>query len=72
MAQYEGKVSWFSNAKGYGFIGREGGADVFVHFSAIQTEGYKTLSEGDAVTFDVVEGEKGRPQADKVLVMEKP
>ena len=68
MAQYEGKVSWFNNAKGYGFIGREGSADVFVHFSAIQTEGYKTLTEGDAVTFDVVDGEKGRPQADNVLV----
>ncbi len=65
MAQYTGTVKWFNNAKGYGFLGREGGADVFVHYSSIQSEGYKSLKEGDPVEFDVVQGEKG-PQADQV------
>jgi CspA family cold shock protein len=66
VAQYKGKVKWFNNAKGYGFIGREDGPDVFVHYSAIQLDGYKTLKEGDDVEFDVVEGQKG-PQADAVV-----
>ena len=66
VAQYKGKVKWFNNAKGYGFIGREDGPDVFVHYSAIQLDGYKTLKEGDEVEFDIVEGQKG-PQADAVL-----
>ena len=66
MAQYSGTVKWFNNAKGYGFLGREGGNDVFVHFSAIQIEGYKSLREGERVEFDVIEGEKGRPQAENV------
>ena len=66
MAQYKGKVKWFNNAKGYGFIGREDGPDVFVHYSAIQLVGYKTLKEGDEVEFDIVEGQKG-PQADAVI-----
>ncbi len=66
MAQYKGKVKWFNNAKGYGFIGRDEGPDVFVHFSAIQIEGYKSLKEGDEVEFDVVPGQKG-PQADHVI-----
>jgi CspA family cold shock protein len=65
VAQYKGKVKWFNNAKGYGFIGREDGPDVFVHYSAIQLDGYKTLKEGDEVEFDIVEGQKG-PQADAV------
>jgi len=60
-----GKVKWFNNAKGYGFIEREGGSDVFVHYSAIQGEGYKTLSEGQPVEFEVILGEKG-PQASNV------
>jgi len=61
-----GKVKWFNEAKGYGFIEPDGGGrDVFVHFSAIQGEGFKTLSEGQTVTFDVVQGEKG-PQAANV------
>ena len=68
MAQYQGAVKWFNNAKGYGFLGREHGPDVFVHFSAIQGEGFKTLREGDAVAFDVVQGEKG-PQADNVHLL---
>ena len=63
---YTGTVKWFNNAKGYGFLGHDNGPDVFVHFSSIQVEGYKSLKEGEAVEFDVVLGEKGRPQADKV------
>ena len=55
----EGTVKWFSNEKGYGFIEREGGDDVFVHFSALQMDGYKSLTEGQRVSFDVVQGDKG-------------
>lgn len=65
VARLQGKVKWFNNSKGYGFIGQDGGADVFVHYSAIQGEGFKTLQEGDVVEFEVVQGQKG-PQADKV------
>ncbi len=54
-----GTVKWFSNEKGYGFIAREEGEDVFVHFSAINMEGYKSLTEGQRVEFDVVQGSKG-------------
>lgn len=68
MAQYEGTVRWFNNAKGYGFLGRDGGPDVFVHFTSVQSEGYKSLKEGQTVEFDVVQGEKG-PQADKVVLL---
>lgn len=60
-----GTVKWFNSEKGYGFIEREGGDDVFVHFSAIQGEGYKTLEEGQKVSFDVEEGSRG-PQAANV------
>jgi CspA family cold shock protein len=59
-------VKWFNNAKGFGFLGREGGADVFVHYSSIQSDGYKSLKEGDEVEFDIIEGSKG-PQADHVV-----
>jgi len=66
LAQYTGVVKWFNNAKGYGFLGREGGPDVFVHYSSIQSDGYKSLKEGDEVEFDIIQGTKG-PQADQVV-----
>ncbi len=62
----QGKVKWFNAEKGYGFIEREDGGDVFVHFSAIQSDGFKTLEEGQAVEFDIVEGARG-PQAANVV-----
>jgi CspA family cold shock protein len=65
MGAVTGKVKWFNEKKGFGFIEREGGADVFVHYSAIAGDGFKNLAEGQAVSFDVVEGAKG-PQAANV------
>ncbi|MEC0093643.1 cold-shock protein [Paenibacillus macquariensis subsp. defensor] len=62
----QGKVKWFNAEKGFGFIETEDGGDVFVHFSAIQTDGFKSLDEGQAVEFDVVEGARG-PQAANVI-----
>lgn len=62
----KGKVKWFNENKGYGFITREDGPDVFVHFTAIQGEGFRTLAEGEEVEFEVTEGEKG-PQANNVM-----
>ena len=62
----EGKVKWFNADKGYGFIEREGGDDLFVHFSEIQSEGFKTLDEGQAVTFDITTGQNGKMQASNV------
>ncbi len=64
----EGKVKWFSAEKGYGFIESNEGGDVFVHFSAIQSEGFKTLNEGQNVSFDIVEGSRG-PQAANVICL---
>jgi CspA family cold shock protein len=65
MYYMQGKVKWFNAEKGYGFIESDEGGDVFVHFSAIQQDGFKTLEEGQAVEFDIVEGARG-PQAANV------
>lgn len=65
MSRERGIVKWFDDSKGFGFIERENGPDVFVHFSAIQSEGYKSLVDGDRVEFEVTQGEKG-PQAENV------
>ena len=65
VERLKGTVKWFNNAKGYGFIGRADGPDVFVHYSAITSEGYKSLQEGDPVEFEITEGQKG-PQAANV------
>jgi len=67
---YTGTVKWFDAKKGYGFIEREDGDDVFVHFSAIQDEGFKTLEDGEEVEFEIVEGDRG-PQAAEVVRVEE-
>ena len=63
-----GTVKWFNGSKGYGFIARESGPDVFVHYSAIQSEGFRNLDEGQKVEFEVEQGQKG-PQATKVTIL---
>lgn len=68
MGQYKGVMKWFNNARGFGFVGREDGPDIFVHYSAIQMEGYKGLKEGDEIAFDIVQGAKG-PQAGNVTLL---
>ncbi|MCK5193726.1 MAG: cold-shock protein [Desulfobulbaceae bacterium] len=65
----EGTVKWFNSSKGYGFIAKDDGTDVFVHYSAIQTEGYRSLDEGARVEFDVVDGQKG-PSAENVKIVD--
>ena len=65
----KGTVKWFNNQKGYGFISDEGGNDVFVHYSGLNMDGFKTLEEGAKVEYDIVDGAKG-PQATNVLVIE--
>ncbi len=65
MPRVTGTVKWFNDAKGFGFIQREGEPDVFVHFSAIESSGFKSLAEGDKVEFEIVDGQKG-PQAANV------
>lgn len=67
--QETGTVKWFNTSRGYGFIERDAGGDVFVHYSAIVGEGYRTLEEGQKVEFNIVEGEKG-PQAQDVTIVE--
>jgi CspA family cold shock protein len=64
----QGSVKWFNNEKGYGFIAVDGGEDVFVHYSAIQSEGYRSLDEGQRVEFEVTQGPKG-PQAEAVRIV---
>jgi len=64
----QGTVKWFNDAKGYGFLSRPSGEDVFVHFSAVQSSGFRSLAEGQAVSFDVVKGPKGL-QAENVRVL---
>jgi CspA family cold shock protein len=66
MATVKGTVKWFNESKGFGFIAKEDGGDVFVHYSEIEGEGYKTLSEGDTVTFEVIDSPKG-PKAAHVV-----
>jgi CspA family cold shock protein len=67
MERINGKVKWFNNAKGFGFIGRENGPDVFVHYSAINSDGFKSLQGDDEVTFNIVQGQKGPQAADVKL-----
>jgi CspA family cold shock protein len=67
----KGTIKWFNNSKGYGFIGRENGPDVFVHYSGINGDGYRTLQEGDRVSFEIVQGPKGL-QATNVVKAEEP
>lgn len=68
MSSTKGRVKWFNETKGFGFIEQDGGADVFVHFRAIITQGYKTLTEGQEVEFEVEQGQKG-PQAANVTIV---
>jgi len=66
----QGRIKWFNNSKGYGFIGRDNGPDVFVHYSGIAGDGFRTLPEGDLVSFELVQGPKG-PQAASVVKIDE-
>ena len=68
MARVQGTVKWFNSEKGYGFITQEGGPDLFVHYSEIQSNGYRSLQEGDRVEFEITDGKKGK-QASAVTVV---
>lgn len=68
MERLKGVVKWFNSAKGYGFIGRDNDKDLFVHFSGIQSEGYKSLQEGDTVEFEIAQGPKGLQAVNVVKV----
>lgn len=68
MSSTTGTVKWFNEAKGFGFISQESGPDVFAHFSAIKSEGFKTLAEGQKVEFDLTHGQKG-PQAENIVAV---
>jgi CspA family cold shock protein len=68
MERINGTVKWFNDAKGFGFISREGGPDVFVHYSAVKSDGFKSLAEGDKVEFEIVQGQKGPQAADVIKV----
>lgn len=70
MAQ--GKVKWFNQAKGYGFIEREGDKDIFVHHTSIQANGFRSLNEGEQVTFDITEGQKGPMATNVIAMLQKP
>ena len=69
MAKQTGTVAWFNNVKGFGFLKPAVGQDVFVHYSAIQNEGYKSLKEGQLVEFDIITGSTGKAQADQVRLL---
>jgi CspA family cold shock protein len=68
MERIKGTVKWINDAKGFGFISREGGPDVFVHYSAVKSDGFKSLAEGDKVEFEIVQGQKGPQAADVVKI----
>ena len=70
MTRITGTVLWFNNSKGFGFLGRENGPDVFVHYSAVQSDGFKWLQDGNKVEFEIVQTPKG-PQAGNVIRLEK-
>ena len=71
MAQFRGTVKWFNNLKDFEFLGLDDGPDVFVHYSAIQTDVFKRLNENDEVDFDIITGTTGKPQADNVRLSKK-